>query len=97
MAVQSLSFPVCSINHLLWYYLSLDIARNQRQASFPIFINELVLAYEILFAAEFEFRFLSNYFSKCKGTVLQFYFCFPMHVLLENEYILSRTMISIQL
>lgn len=70
MAVQSLSFPVSSINHLLWYYLSLDIVRNQRQTSFPLFLNELVLASEILFAAVFEFRFLSNYFNKYKGIVL---------------------------
>ena len=70
MAVQSLSFPVCSINHLLWCYLSLDVVRSQRQASFPSFLNELILASELLFAADFEFRFLSNYFSICKGTVL---------------------------
>lgn len=70
MAVQSLSFPVCSINHPLWYYLPLDIARNQRQASFPLFLNELILASEILFAADFEFRCLSNYFNKYKVTVL---------------------------
>jgi len=70
MAVQSLSFPVCSINHLLWHYLSLDIVRYQRQALFPLFLSELVLGSEILFAANFEFRFLCNYFRKCKGTLL---------------------------